>query len=330
MACSGWSCSTKAALPLQHLLPVAAAGWEQILPLPSVTFGVQRAALSCYFLVLSLPEMMLCSTLCLSMASRYLIHSPTVQGQFLTARSWADKTNSFTFSCLSWKSHRRKVKFLSARETTQAKLQLIKNQHLKTFHLKSTFILYLESSDGYFKFYVPKNPVNTFQWGRTCSAENHQAGEVFSAKEINTVKALSEFPTVPRMSGIQRGSTPSLFCAGVVPPATCCVQLGREKRWRSNWAWISSCRESPWSLNPATFCPASGAQHQLQTALTNPPGNRAWTSGFAAVPTPCSSAGKTQLEQSKVRNAHLSYKHIPENRRKPKVRWKSVSGRFTD
>lgn len=34
---------------------------------------------------------------------------------------------------------------------------------------------------------------------------------MFSAKEINTIKALSEFPTVPRMSEIQRGSTPSLF-----------------------------------------------------------------------------------------------------------------------
>lgn len=38
-----------------------------------------------------------------------------------------------------------------------------------------------------------------------------EASEVFSAKEINIKKALSEFPTVPRMSRIQRGSTPSLF-----------------------------------------------------------------------------------------------------------------------
>jgi len=54
---------------------------------------------------LSLPEIMPWSTLCLSIARRYRIHSPTVQGQFLTARSWADKTNSFTFSCRSWNNH---------------------------------------------------------------------------------------------------------------------------------------------------------------------------------------------------------------------------------
>lgn len=44
-----------------------------------------------------------------------------------------------------------------------------------------------------------------------CSGENYQASEVFSAKERNIIKALSELPTVPRMSRIQRGSTPSLF-----------------------------------------------------------------------------------------------------------------------
>lgn len=158
-------------------------------------------------LVLSSPEMMLCSTLCLSMASRYRIHSPTVQGQFLTARSWADKTNSFTFSCLSWKNHTRKVKLLSATETTWDKPQLIKSQQLNP----STFILYSKSSDGYFKFCIPKYPVNTLQWGRACSGKNYQASEVSSAKEINIIKALSEFPTVPRMSRIQRRSTPSLF-----------------------------------------------------------------------------------------------------------------------
>lgn len=87
-------------------------------------------------LILSSPEMMLCSTLCLSMASRYLIHSPTVQGQFLTARSWADKTNSFTFSCLSWKNHTRKSKVPVNQRDHPRQTQLIKSQHIKP----STFI----------------------------------------------------------------------------------------------------------------------------------------------------------------------------------------------
>lgn len=217
------------------------------------------------------------------------------------------------------------MKFLSVTETTWAKPQLIKSQHLKL----STFFLYLKSSGGYFKVCIPKFPVNTFQWGKKCSGENYQTSEVFSAKEINIIKALSELPTVPRMSRIQRGGTPSLFVEVLfhLQPA---VSSWKRKTWWKNWAWISSCRESPWSLNPATFCPASGAQHQLQTALTNLPGNRDWTSGFASVPTPCNSAEKTKLEQRKVINAHKSNKHIPENRRKPKVRWKSVSGRLTD